>query len=133
MHIFALKSIEGIVSKQQVDMLVENEVCYFEEFETELKTRKNQKFINELGHVFTIVERLANCESLPQKKFKDITPRKETVREYEIKTKNLRVYLIKKTNGKIIVLAGFKNRQKGDIRKFRNIKSRYLEYKNQSK
>jgi putative component of toxin-antitoxin plasmid stabilization module len=125
---FALKSLSSIVGKQEIDLLIENDVCYFEEFEDEIKER-HQKYNNELGSLLQILERLSNGESLPNEKFKDITPEKELVKEYEVKTKHLRIYLIKKTDGKIIVLGGYKNRQKKDIRKFRSIKSRYLDYK----
>ncbi len=132
MHIFALKSLKSITGKQNIELLIENDVCFFEEFEKLIKERQT-KYNNELGKVLQILERLANNKSLPNTKFKDITPQKEIVKEYEIKSRNLRVYLIKKTDGKIIVLGGFKNRQKRDIKRFRSLKSRYLEYINQSK
>lgn len=125
---FALKSLSSIIGKQEIDLLIENDVCYFEEFEDEIKER-HKKYDNELGSLLQILERLSNGESLPNGKFKDITPEKESVKEYEIKTRHLRIYLIKKVDGKIIVLGGYKNRQKKDIRKFRSIKSRYLDYK----
>lgn len=125
---FALKSLSSIVGKQEIDLLIENDICYFEEFEDEIKER-HKKYDNELGSLLQTLERLSNGKSLPNEKFKDITPEKELVKEYEIKTRHLRVYLIKKTDGKIIVLGGYKNRQKKDIRKFRSIKSRYLNNK----
>ena len=69
---------------------------------------------------------VANIRTLPNTKFKDITPRKENVKEYEFKEGNLRVYAIKKFGGKIIILGGYKNRQKQDLRKFRSLKEQYL-------
>lgn len=71
---------------------------------------------------------VANLQSLPETKFKDITPAKETVKEYEFKSKNLRAYAfhIKKT-GKIVAYWGFKNSQKKDIVKFQSIKKQYLQ------
>ena len=63
-----------------------------------------------------------------KQKFRDITPKKDWVKEYEAKTKNLRVYLIhQEKKGRIIVLAGQKNTQKKDIKKFRSIKKQYLD------
>lgn len=62
-------------------------------------------------------------------KLRDITPEKESIKEYEFKTKNLRVYAIKTKDGKVIVLGGYKNRQKKDLKKFRSLKKRYLDHK----
>ena len=76
---------------------------------------------------YTYLEYISNGKSLPAKHFKDITPDKEKVKEYEFKTKHLRIYTIKKKNGKIIILGGFKSNQKKDINKFRAIKKRYIE------
>lgn len=130
MHRFALKSVDLEVGNQKIELLTEHDNCYFEDFEKEI-TESHKKYVNELGSIYTILERLSNNESLPEKKFKDITPSKENIKEYEIKTRNLRVYLIKDFGGKIIVLGGYKNRQKRDLRKFRKIKERYLESLNQ--
>jgi hypothetical protein len=69
---------------------------------------------------------IANLNSLPHSKFKDITPDKEEIKEYEFKSKHLRIYCIKKPNGKIIILGGYKNNQSSDIIKFRSIKQQYL-------
>jgi len=35
---------------------------------------------------------IADLKTLPQNKFRDITPPKDNTKEYEIKTKHLRVY-----------------------------------------
>lgn len=69
---------------------------------------------------------VANIRTLPDTKFKDVTPEKEKVKEYEFKEGNLRVYAIKKFGGKIIVIGGYKNRQKKDFRTFRSLKEQYL-------
>lgn len=71
---------------------------------------------------------ISDLKSLPEKKFKDITPYNEKVKEYEIKTNNLRVYLIKDVKGKLIIIGGKKTTQKKDIKKFRNLKKEYLKY-----
>ncbi|MEO6830639.1 MAG: hypothetical protein ABI378_00410, partial [Chitinophagaceae bacterium] len=66
---------------------------------------------------------VANLYSLPETKFKDITPKGETIREYEFKSKHLRVYAVQKPGGKVVVLGGFKTTQKSDIATMKRIKS----------
>ncbi len=79
------------------------------------------------------MDQVAKMQLLPQDKFKDITPVKETIKEFEIKTKSLRIYLIKDEPGHLIILAGKKNNQRGDIKEFRSIKKRYIEFKTKMK
>ena len=57
----------------------------------------------------------------------EIKLKQNQVKEYEFKSKHLRVYAIQQINGKIIVLGGFKNNQKEDINKFRSLKKQYLD------
>jgi len=122
---FALEKIKAIEGAQTFDKLLIDNECQFDNFEEGLKN--NDKLLTELGKIYGYMEDVANGRSLPVNKFKDITPTKELVKEYEFKSKNLRVYAIKKENGKIIILGGYKNKQKKDIRKFRSIKRRFLE------
>ena len=60
------------------------------------------------------------------RKISSITPKGQIVKEYEFKSRYLRSYAIKTSKGKIVVLCGYKNRQKKDIRTFRSLKKRYL-------
>lgn len=76
--------------------------------------------------MLTYVEYVANGNSLPDTKFRDITPSGEKVKECEFKSKHLRVYAIKKENGKIIMLGGLKTTQKEDFKRFRSLKTQYL-------
>ena len=69
---------------------------------------------------------VANNRTLPYTKFRDITPKKEKVKEYEFKEGDLRVYGISKYGGKIIILGGYKNKQKKDYRTFRSMKEQFL-------
>ncbi len=121
---FALKTLEEIHGKQNFEKLVVNDKCLFEEFEQEIQ--KSGRYSNELAMLFSYMEFIANGKTLPYTKFKDITPKKEQEKEYEFKTKHLRVYAIKKKNGKIIIMGGYKNSQKKDISKFRSIKEEYI-------
>ena len=45
--------------------------------------------MSELRTIFTYIQHLAENRTLPEAKFKDITPKKEIVREYEFKSKGL--------------------------------------------
>ena len=76
--------------------------------------------------IYFYMEEVAKNMSLPDTKFKDVTPRKEKVKEYEFKDGDLRVYGISKTGGKIIILGGYKNRQEKDFKRFRSLKEQYL-------
>lgn len=71
---------------------------------------------------------VAELKMLPKNKFREITPSKDKVKEYEFKSDHLRVYTfhLEKT-GKIVAFWGFKNTQDADIKKFRSIKKRFLD------
>ncbi|MFZ1676726.1 MAG: hypothetical protein WAT91_05605 [Saprospiraceae bacterium] len=120
---FGLKKIESINSKQQFDQLEIDGIGILDLFE---KVLKGTTYQSEFKVMLTYMEYLGNSGLLPETKFKNITPVKESVSEYEFKSKHLRMYAIQKTGGKIIVLGGFKNSQKKDIIRFRAIKKAYL-------
>ena len=120
---FTLKKIEAIQSKQEFVQLEINGVACLDLFE---KTLLEKMYQSEYRTILTYMEYLGNGGVLPDKKFKNITPEKELVSEFEFKSKHLRIYCIQKLNGKIVILAGQKNTQPKDIRKFRAIKREYL-------
>ncbi len=70
---------------------------------------------------------IAENRTLPQTKFRELKGSKDGVKEYEFKSKHLRVYAIQQKGGKIIVLCGFKNSQEKDIRRFRSMKEELIE------
>ncbi len=70
---------------------------------------------------------MADLKTIPVTKFRDITPKKDNIKEYEIKTHHLRVYIFhEKIKGRIIVCCGKKGTQKEDIKHFRRIKKEYF-------
>ena len=93
-----------------------------DEYEENLEAKYKSNFRSLLSNM----DRVAKLQSLPKTKFRDITPKKESVKEYEFKLEDLRVYAIKIPNGEMVILGGFKNNQKDDIRKFRALKKKYL-------
>lgn len=125
MTTFVLKELEAVKGKQKFFELLVDGKSQFANFCSELKT--NTQYFSELLTVFALMEQVAQLRMLPKTKFRDITPKKELVKEYEFKTKHLRVYAfhIEKT-GKIVAYGGYKNTQNEDISKFRSYKNRYL-------
>lgn len=124
---FALRHVPNIKGKTKFYFLIVNGVCQYEEFEE--KIIRDGNYEQELDQLQLRFQEVAEMlRPINKQKFRDITPRKEQVKEYEAKTKNLRVYLIHQENkGRIIVFAGQKNTQKKDIRKFRSLKGQYLD------
>jgi putative component of toxin-antitoxin plasmid stabilization module len=120
---FALEKIKAIKGKQSFYDLKVNEVGQFESFSNKLE----EQYKRELVTLNARMDLVANLNRLPKEKFRDITPKKQTVKEYEFKTKHLRLYAIHiEKTGKVIVLGGHKNTQKSDIPSFRSLKSQFL-------
>lgn len=94
----------------------------WDEYEKSLEARYKGSF----NGLTAIMNRDAKMQSLTEQKFKDVTPRGELVKEYEIKYQDLRAFAIKIPNGKLILLGGYKNQQKADFAKFRSLKEQYL-------
>ena len=122
---FALQRIEAIKAKQEIDELFVDGQGQWECFKEEIN-KQHADYSSELIKMLDYIAYAANGNSLPDTKFKDVTPEKESVKEYEFKSKHLRVYAIKKLNGKIIILGGLKTTQKADFKRFRSLKKQYL-------
>jgi len=125
---FAFKNIEELNCTQIIQKLEINGICQFDQFKGKINSDA-QQYQSEFGQVMLYIERDGNGQNLPSEKKKDITPENEDIKEYEYRTKHLRIYAIKKKGGKIIILGGFKNRQKKDIKRFRNIKNQLVNSK----
>jgi putative component of toxin-antitoxin plasmid stabilization module len=128
MYKFALIEIIEIKGRLKIFKLQINDLCEYDEFETEIQKEGN--LISELRTIETRLHEIADLKSLPENKFKDITPKKEKHKEYEIKTHHLRVYLFHdKTTGRVVVCGGKKGTQQADIKHFRNLKKNYFNQK----
>ena len=123
MAVFSLKPIESIQGIQSFEQLVIDGTPVLDAYEEQLE----EQYATEFQVILAYMDFVARLQHLPDTKFKDITPRRETVREFEFKSRHLRVYAISKRAGKIVVLGGYKNRQKRDIISFRSLKRQYLE------
>ena len=98
---------------------MKNDICLFDDFENQIISEAT--YTTELDRIQSIMEQVSELKSLPSNKFKNITRKKDVIKTYEIKTKNLRVYLFKDDIGKIIVLGGKKTDQNKDITLFRTL------------
>jgi putative component of toxin-antitoxin plasmid stabilization module len=121
---FVLKAYNNVTGKVRFFKLIEDTVCYWDNFCREIQEESN--FEDQLDAIIARMNDVANLRMLPKQKFRDITPAKEKIKEYEIKTSDLRVYLIKDDNGNIVLIGGKKNSQPEDIKKFRALKKSYL-------
>jgi putative component of toxin-antitoxin plasmid stabilization module len=116
----------GAKDKQEAVRKYDCMLSEWDAFEDSL-SKTNVVFRKQLIRVYSMLDSLVNLQTLPHTKFKDITPAKERVKEYELKTEDLRVYMfhIERT-GRVIVLGGIKGTQEADIKRFRNLKHAYL-------
>ncbi len=73
------------------------------------------------------LEDLGNNNPIPHNKFKELQrDRKDNVKDFELRTNHLRVYIIREIQrDKLIILAGKKTTQKTDIKRLRKIKKDY--------
>lgn len=121
---FALKEIEEIKGRIKIFKLLINGICQYDEFEKGIENDGNLK--SELITIETRLHEIADLKSLPQTKFRDITPKNVNNKGFEIKTHHLRIYLFQeKYTGRIIVCGGKKGTQNADIKHFRKIIKEY--------
>ncbi|MCD4794677.1 MAG: hypothetical protein K8R54_15685 [Bacteroidales bacterium] len=125
---FAIQKINEITGKIKFYKLLLGDTCEFDEFWEAIE--KSGNLNKELIKMQTLMQEVSEMNMLPATKFKSITPKKETIKEYEVKTKNLRLYMFHEEHtGRIIVCGGKKSTQPKDIKHFRKIKKQYFEEK----
>lgn len=133
MRNFELKKIESIVGKQSFYDLKINGLSQYEEF-SKFIDADYLAYKTEVITMFAYMDLVSNLKTLPKTKFREITPKKDNVKEYEIKSKHLRVYIFHVENsGKVVAYWGLKTNQTKDIENFRSIKREYLEQDNGKK
>lgn len=122
---FVLENISEITGQLKIFKLIVNNHCEYDEFEQ--KITKQVSYASELVTIQVRLQEIADGKLLPKEKFRNITPKRELVKEYEIKTRHLRVYLFhEEKTGRVIVCGGKKTTQHKDINHFRRIKSDYI-------
>lgn len=125
MNKFALKFINEITGRIKIFVLLVNNHSEYEDFERKIETEGS--YSSELVTIQTRLQDIADGKLLPKEKFRNITPKKELIKEYEIKTRHLRVYLFhEEKTGRVIVCGGKKITQQKDMNHFRLIKKEYF-------
>lgn len=119
---YSLVRIEQVRGKQVFDKLVVNGVAPFDVFIEKLE----RIYKKELKSIYAYMDLHSNLVRLPSSKFHALNESKDGVKEYEFKTKHLRVYVIEEPGGKIVVIGGKKSTQPKDISEFRRLKTDYL-------
>lgn len=119
---YSLKAMDAVIGKQSFDMLVRDGICLFEEFENNVQAQ----YKGEVATLYALMNDVANLKTLPKTKFHPYNKGDADVREFEFKTKHLRVYAIEKPGGKIVVIGGTKANQKKDEATFRKYKDQYI-------
>ena len=120
---YTLERMEQIRGQQVFDKLVVDGVAPFDRFIDELE----ESFRSEVKSMYAYMDAVANLQSLPNTKFHPYSDGKDGFREFEFKTKHLRVYAIEQKGGKIIILGGKKTNQAKDQVEFRRFKKGYIE------
>lgn len=126
MNRFALEDIPEVRGQIRFKKLIIDDNCPYDDFFEQIKNDGNLR--KQLMGILNNMNQVAQMKRLPKEKFRDITPLKKSVKEFEIKKGDLRIYVIKE-HGHIVVLGGKKSTQDEDITKFRSIKRRYLDSK----
>lgn len=112
MRNFELKKFESIVGKQDFYDLKINGLSQYEEFNKIINT-DYLAYKTEVFTMFSYMDLVSNLKTLPKTKFREITPKKDNIKEYEIKSKHIRVYLFHVENsGKIVAYWGLKKKSK---------------------
>ena len=120
---YTLKRMEQVRGKQVFDKLVVNGIAPFDVFIDELE----DIYRPEVRTLYKYMDFVANLGSLPYSKYHPYSNGKDGVREYEFKTKHLRVYSIEKPGGQIVIIGGTKINQKKDQAEFRRLKKGYID------
>ncbi|MEX8548901.1 MAG: hypothetical protein V5804_14990 [Mucilaginibacter sp.] len=120
---FVLEPCNDIVGKITFLKIIENTICYWNIFC--LRIESEGTWEEQIDLLKSRMDEVSNSALLPHNKFKKLDPPKTD--EFEVKTGNLRAYLILHKSAYIIMYAGKKTDQAKDLRTFRAIKKRYLE------
>lgn len=119
---FALEIIEAVKGTQKFEKLIVDGRCPFDIFEKNVE----DIYKSELFGIYATMDQVANLKTVPRKKFHFYDNAKGLYREFEFKSKHLRVYGITIPGGKVIITGGTKAKQKVEQTKFRCLKKLYI-------
>jgi putative component of toxin-antitoxin plasmid stabilization module len=125
MNRFEIREISEVSGLNKIYKLLINGKCEFDEFIEQIKAEGT--YSKELDQIQAHLEDLGNNNPIPHNKFKELhRDKKDNLKDFEIRTNHLRVYLIReKQRDKLIILAGKKTTQKSDIKRLRKLKKEY--------
>ena len=145
---FAFRKVGAIKPKEQVlQLVIGKEGQHFDEkaqlfdaagqiiektgqldiFEEETKSQYSRQY----SRILYVLELAASGTLLPKEKFRVYNaPSSITLRVYECKAGDLRLYVAQMKSGKVIVLGGMKNRQKADFRQLNSLLKRLQKLEN---
>lgn len=122
MSIFALKKYDVVQGNYPFYRLAEDGKCQYDEYCKEIEEKTS--YASELLSIKQTMVRVANNQRVPKEKFRQID---KDLKICEFKSRNLRVYALHEDRkGKIIILGGYKNQQKADIRQVKSLAQQYL-------
>ena len=124
METIEVRRLNIISGKQTFEKLIVDGKDLLEDFELSLEER----YRSEMRTIYAWMQMVADLNPVPGTVYHPISDGKDGFREYEFKSKHLRVYAIAESGGKIVVMGGKKNMQKRDIRRFRELKVELMNY-----
>ena len=125
MRTFALKRLEVATGRIKFYQLVIDDIEITKHFKDQLSD--NQIYDTQYKRIFAIISLLSNEERVSGDLNHSLSDSAAGGPEYEIRTKDLRAYYFKHTDGKVITHFGFKKNQKQDLNTFRNLKKEFLQ------
>lgn len=125
--IFTLKEHEAIKGRPIAFYELEKDgTSLVKDFVSEVKS--HSKYASEYRTILAYMDLVAQNQRVPSTKFRKLQGNTDGINEYEFKSDHLRIYLIQlPSTGKVIIIGGYKNQQKQDIKSFRSLKKLYIE------
>lgn len=122
-----LSSSVSSVTRIQVFELVRNGKNEFAAFVEDIKREGTHGA--ELAKAISFVERACSMQRMPKTKWRELHDPALPCKLYEAKSNIIRIYLFHlEHKGRVIVMAGKKDDQEKDIRRFKRIVKEYLEH-----
>lgn len=118
---FTLESLPQFdCCKIKVSRLFIDGKCQYDDFEKDIL--KEGTYPGELDSLQATLEQSCQLVRLPDNKFKKLKLGKLPLEGYEVKSRNLRLYLVHiKQTGRVIILGGKKTDQPKDIRRLKSL------------
>jgi len=123
MPTFAVERLSEISHELEISQLRVDGVGAMDEFIKKFAVGNTRK---DVIRITSTMEQVSKRLSMPYTKWHPLKGSAGTVREYEAKAGDLRLYAVQIHPGYIIVLGGTKGNQDRDIRRLRSLKDSYL-------